>query len=94
MKVYALTHLTDTGSERLVGIYKSIEGAIGYILGWYEYNIQDAQEYGSKADVEEAIELRDEGKEYYQNPENIQKIKQHQMSFGYRFGLEQFELED
>ena len=92
MEVYALMYYTEVGCERLIGIYQTIEGAIEYILNWYDYNVQDSREYGSQTDVEEAIKLRDKGRECYQDPENIQNFKQCREVFGHRFGLKLFEL--
>lgn len=58
----------DTGHDVFEGVFSTFNGAKNYILGWADYNVEDAKEYGiSKEVVDEAIRLREDIKKYYTN---------------------------
>lgn len=49
----------DTGHDIFEGVFKTFDGAKNYILGWADYNVEDAKEYGiSKEVVDEAEVLK------------------------------------
>ena len=58
---------SDISVKIFCGVFKTAEGVRKYILGWADYIVEDAKEYGSKDDVAEAEKEATELKAYYGN---------------------------
>ena len=60
-KVFLLRRLVrDVGYDIFEGVFRTFEEVRNYILGWADFNVEDAKEYGSEQDVFNAEELRNE----------------------------------
>ena len=65
-----------------VGVFANEEAIRDYILGWADYLIQDAKEFGSKEDVREAEREAAEIRHYYETYD-FSKVKQCMFAKGF-----------
>ena len=66
MEVWVLHRWSaDIHGKIFCGVFKTAEGVRKYILGWADYIIADAKEYGGKLMVAEAEKEAAELKAYY-----------------------------
>lgn len=65
-----------------IGVFKTAEGIRKYILGWADYIIEDAKEYGSKDDVAEAEKEAAELRAYY-GDYDFSKVRQCMFAKGF-----------
>ena len=83
MEVWVLHRwASDINDKILCGVFKTDEGVRKYILGWADYIIEDAKEYGSKDDVVEAEKEAAELKAYY-GDYDFSKVRQHMFAEGF-----------
>ena len=94
MDVYIVTRNDNENYEHVEGVFASAEGAIKYILGWADYNVEDAKEYGvSKEIVDEAIKTRKHIYRYYQNL-NPNIFNRWEFCFAWGFCIQKTELKE
>lgn len=72
----------DINSNIFCGVFKTSESMRNYILGWADYIINDAKQYGGKDDVAEAEKEAAEIKAYYSDY-NFSKVKQGMFAKGF-----------
>ena len=73
------------------GVFKTAEGVRKYILGWADYIINDAKEYGGEFDVAEAEKEAAELRAYYTDYD-FSKVTQDMFAKG--FEVERTTLQD
>lgn len=94
MDVYIVTQNSEDSGTIVEGVFASAEGAIKHILGWADYIVEDAKEYGtSKEVVDEAIKTRKHIYRYYQNL-NLNNFNRWEFCFAYGFCIQKTELKE
>ena len=79
----------DINSNIFCGVFKTAESMRNYILGWADYIIEDAKEYGCEFDVAEAEKEAAELRAYY-GDYDFSKVKH--FMFGEGFEVRRVEL--
>lgn len=83
MEVWVLQRWSaDIHDKVFCGVFKTDEGVRKYILGWADYIIEDAKQYGGKDDVAEAEKEAAELKAYY-GDYDFSKVRQHMFAKGF-----------
>lgn len=83
MEVWVLQRWSaDIHDNVFCGVFKTDEGVRKYILGWADYIIEDAKQYGGKDDVAEAKKEAAELRAYYGNYD-FSKVRQHMFARGF-----------
>ena len=83
MEVWVLQRWSaDIHDKVFCGVFKTDEGVRNYILGWADYIIEDAKQYGGKDDVAEAEKEAAKLRAYYSDYD-FSKVRQHMFARGF-----------
>ena len=83
MEVWVLHRwASDINDKIFCGVFKTAESVRKYILGWADYIIEDAKEYGGKDDIAEAEKEAAELKAYY-GDYDFSKVRQYMFAKGF-----------
>ena len=83
MEVWVLHRwASDINNNVFCGVFKTAESMRNYILGWADYIINDAKQYGGKDDVAEAEKEAAEIKAYYSDYD-FSKVRQGMFAKGF-----------
>lgn len=83
MEVWVLQRWSaDIHDKIFCGVFKTDESMRNYILGWADYIINDAKQYGGKDDVAEAEKEAAELKAYY-GDYDFSKVEYHMFARGF-----------
>ena len=86
MEVWVLHRwASDINDKLFCGVFKTSETVRKYILGWADYIVEDAKEYGGKDDVAEAEKEAAELRAYYSDYD-FSRVKHFMFGKGFEVG--------